>query len=208
MILIELQYLGPIEYYALLAQEGKVMFEQHENYQKGSYRNRCYLAGPNGRSRLSIPLEKGKHQRKKYKEVTVSSDHDWPHIHWQSLCSCYRSSPYFEYYEDRFEPIYSNPPQNLFELNRKLTELLVELCGIELTWDLTEEYQESPGDLIDMRMRINPRAPGIDIPRYLQVFENKTGFLQPVSVVDLLFSKGPATLEMLMALDLSPLRSG
>jgi hypothetical protein len=208
MILLDLQYLAPIEYYALMAQVDEVMIEACENYQKGSYRNRCYLAGPNGSARLSIPLQKGKHQRKKYKEVTVSPDEPWSKIHWQSLASCYRSSPYFEYYEDQFEPIFQDPPDKLFELNRSLMDLIVGIIGIEAAISYTESWERTYEDLEDLRMVINPRnQPKIQVDEYIQVFASKTGFIQPVSIVDLLFNEGPATLDFLQKINLSPLRS-
>jgi hypothetical protein len=58
--LIELQYFPPVTYFSILLKHKNVWIEQLENYQKGSYRNRCHIATANGLLRLSVPLEKGK----------------------------------------------------------------------------------------------------------------------------------------------------
>jgi hypothetical protein len=58
VVLLSTAYLAPVSYYVLLARAGKVVIEQHENYQKQSYRNRCLIAAANGPMVLSIPVKK------------------------------------------------------------------------------------------------------------------------------------------------------
>ena len=70
-ILLELPYLPPVSWMALAWQSKTLWLEACENYQKGSYRNRCHIAGPNGIQRLSVPLEKGKHQQTPIRQVRM-----------------------------------------------------------------------------------------------------------------------------------------
>jgi len=195
-LLIESQYLPPISYFSLMGKYEKVLIEKQEHYQKGTYRNRCYLAGPNGRLRLSIPLRKGKHQHSIIKDVQIAYDHDWQHIHWQSLCSVYRSSPYFEYYEERFEPFYTKKEKYLFNWNQNLMALLLELLdfGQELLY--TKEFQKQVEGVEDHRSAILPGVGDTNI-KYTQVFEERQGFIKDMSIVDLLFAEGPHAGERL-----------
>ncbi len=195
-ILIESQYLPPISYFRLIKQYQTVYIEKQEHYQKGTYRNRCYLAGPNGRLRLSIPLRKGKNQHSIVKDVQIAYDHDWQHIHWQSLCSVYRSSPYFEYYEERFEPFYKKQEKYLFNWNQNLMVLLWELLGYGQEVLYTKEFQKQPEGVDDHRSAILP-VQGRSNIKYTQVFEERQGFLEDMSIVDLLFAEGPHAGELL-----------
>ena len=111
-ILLEIQYLPSLQYVSKLLQCPKIYLEQHENYSKGSYRNRCHIAGAQGLQRLSIPLEGGKHQQQPIREVRISNDESWQSQHWTSIKSAYGKSPFFEHYADVFLPFYKKEYEN------------------------------------------------------------------------------------------------
>lgn len=202
-ILIEAQFLPPIQFFALALNESQILFEKFEHYEKGTYRNRCYIAGPNGRIMLSVPLKKGKNQHTPINRVAISYDHPWQHLHWQSLCSAYRSSPYFEYYEDDFKPFFHQKHKFLFEFNMALLNLLFKLFQMEKHISFTHQYSDGSSTLFrDYRSSIHPnknksRLSSFSCPQYGQVFCDKTGFLPNLSAVDLLFNEGPNALTML-----------
>ena len=90
ILLIESQYFPSIYFYKTLT-EGKILqIERYEHYQKVSFRNRCYIAGPNGIILLSVPLSKGKNQRTVMKDVRISNEENWQALHWKTLTSAYR----------------------------------------------------------------------------------------------------------------------
>lgn len=202
-LLIDLQYLPPISYFILLAQYDKVVLERGDSFNKSTYRNRCYIAGPNGALRLTIPVLGGKSHRIYYSDTQITYEQDWQKNHWQSLCSCYRSSPYFEFYEDRLAPFYEQRFTHLYEFNRELLMLMLDLLNLNIDISYTDEYHKTYSQADDYRDTILPdprKAPQqtqINPPVYHQVFETKTGFLPNLSILDLLFNEGPNSRDFL-----------
>lgn len=196
-VLLDMQYLGPVSWLAAMARYSEVVFEQCEHYVKGTYRNRCYISGPNGVQRLSIPLKRGKHQRKVIKEVAVSYDGPWQKIHWAGLEASYRSSPFFEFYEEDFYPFYHEKFPFLFDFNRQLLMKVLELMGMEVDISYTSSYEKAPEGVNDLRMAFHPkkrkRQPldWYEPPVYPQVFLDRNPFYPDLSILDLLFNEGP-----------------
>jgi WbqC-like protein family len=195
-LLIDLQYLPPIAYFKLLQQYDKVIFEQFEHFQKASYRNRSIITGPNGPLRLSIPLQKGKNQHTLMKDVQICYTDHWQKDHWNSFASCYRRSPYFEYYEDEFEAVFRQETPSLMQFNLQLLQWVLDALGMEVSWALSTAFQKNPENITDARSAIHPKSPlpgffEFNPPVYHQVFEDRTGFQPNMSIVDLLFNEGP-----------------
>ncbi len=199
--LVEMQYLGPIPYYLLLSKYPSILIEKYEHYVKGTYRNKCFIGGPNGMLRLTIPLEKGKNQNTCIEDVIIANDNKWQSLHWQSLCSVYRNSPYFEYYEDDLAPFYHNSFKFLFDFNQQLMHQILEHLNISPQFSYSSKYEKEPiPPVIDWRSKIHPRQSSersFPVVEYKQVFEDRTGFLPDMSIVDLLFAEGPHAGDML-----------
>lgn len=199
-LLIELPYLGNIAYYRLLMQYDEIFLEHSENFVKSTYRNRFEIANPEGVLVLSVPVLGGKQKKSVFKETRIAHEHKWLQNHWTSLCNCYRSSPYFEYFEDAFYEIYSKEYEFLFDWNKDLFELVNKSMQLNLNYKFTETFEKQPYDKDDFRSNIKPKTKG-EVPneaRYIQVFENKTGFLPNLSIVDLLFNQGPRGKDFLV----------
>ena len=198
-LLIELPYLGNVAFYRYLLQFDEIQIEAHENFQKASYRNRCEIATPQGVQTMSVYVKGGRGKRQLYKEVQIAHDHHWLKVHWDSLQSNYRSSPYFEFYEDDFEAIYSKEYESLFEWNLDLFNLINELLNLDLKVSFTDKFEKNPEGVVDARSKFLPKHPG-SVPeeiKYTQVFNSKTGFFPNLSIVDLLFAEGPNALQFL-----------
>ena len=81
-----------------MIKQPKVYFYGGLSYEKQSFRNRAEIYGANGKLKLIIPIKHSQGSKKKsYKNVSIDYDKNWQKIHWKSICSAYRSSPYFEY---------------------------------------------------------------------------------------------------------------
>ena len=185
-------YLAPIEYYSVLFSAEQTLIEIHDNYQKQSYRNRCMIAGANGATSLSIPIEKPTTTKCKMKDIRISEHGNWRHLHWNAIISAYNSSPFFEYYEDDFRPFYEKKQSFLHDFNEELRQLICRLIGIETPVSYTDTYiQTAPDVATDFRELIHPKkTPTAETPVYYQVFAEKNGFIPNLSIVDLLFNKG------------------
>lgn len=191
MSIFSTAYLPPISYFIALKNSENVWLEAHENYVKQSYRNRCKIATANGIETLSIPVESNKGEKASIRDVRISPHDNWQQTHWRAITSAYRNSPFFDYYEDDFRPFYEKSWTFLWDYNQELLTLVLNLLDIELTIKLTENFRSDYLDSNDLREIIHPKKEPVFISKpYYQVFENKFGFQEDLSIVDLLFNMG------------------
>ncbi|QAA81344.1 hypothetical protein EI546_06210 [Aequorivita sp. H23M31] len=197
-ILLHPSYFPSIEQMAAAAQTENIVWEMEDNYQKQTYRNRAYIAHSNGILLLNIPIKHTRDgKRQKTKEVIVENDFPWQEQHWKSLQSAYRTSPFFEYYEDDLEHPFKEPVTSLMAHNLKTYKILAELIGLEAKTSKTMVYEVNP-EFEDMRYLINSkRKTNFETEPYTQVFQENHGFLSNLSVLDLLFNEGPNALGYL-----------
>ena len=191
-LLLSSCYLAPIEYYALIMLIGRATIEICDNYQKQSYRNRCHIAGANGRHTLTIPIEKPSGNCTTMKDIRIADYGDWQHNHWHAIISAYRSTPFFQYYEDDFRPFYERKALFLHDFNEGLRELVFKLLDLEAPISYSNEFITQPSlTLLDYREIIHPKKRPISAtPNYYQVFAEKNGFIHNLSIIDLLFNMG------------------
>ncbi len=183
-------YFGPISYFAQLIQHDEIQLEAFENYPKQTYRNRCFIQGANGKLRLVIPIS---HDGvRTFKDIKVSEDYPWRKEHLKSLESAYRSSPYYEYYEDDLLPIFDKKNKFLLDINLMTFDFINSKLKLDLKYSLTENYIQVSSDN-DFRNQFNSKVEPNpeDFPPYIQVFEEKQNFLPDLSIIDLLCNEGP-----------------
>ncbi len=197
-ILLHPSYFPSIEQMAAVAQADKVVFEVEDNYQKQTYRNRTFIAHSNGKLLLNIPIKHSKSaKRKKTKDVIVENDFPWQEQHWKSLQSAYRTSPFFEYYEDDLQHLFTEKVEGLKDHNLKIFDLLCDLLGIEVEISKTTSYERNP-EITDLRFLVDAKRKSDFKPQaYTQVHEANHPFLPNLSVLDLLFNEGPNALTYL-----------
>jgi len=200
-VLTELQYLAPVEYYAKILQYDEIIIEAHENFVKSTNRNRCYIAGANGKLRLTIPLHKGRDQRALYTNIDIDNSERWRAIHWHGLVSAYKHAPYFEHYAPYFEKFYlHNTEEKLFNWNQELFLLTMKLLKASQQISFTTEYQKTVStDIEDYR---NKTVIAPQLKEYHQVFIERNGFLPYLSIIDLLMNMGNESKEYLKLISL------
>ena len=203
LAILPTSYLGPIQYYQKLARYPELLIEHQENMIKQTYRSRCDIYSPNGVLTLSIPLEK-RDKRQLVKDSRISYDYDWQKLHWRSLESSYRRSPFFEFYEDDFRPFYEGRKEKfLVDFNEALQQEVLSLLKLRPAYTFTSSYQGTYPGADDFRQVIAPKSPlsadpGFEAKPYYQVFEPRHGFIPNLSIVDLLFNQGSKAAEYIV----------
>jgi hypothetical protein len=199
-LLIESQYFPNLSYYKTLINLDILLIERYEHYQKLSFRNRCYIAGPNGRILLSVPLARGKNQRTVMKDVRISNEEKWQGQHWKTLVSAYRRSPWFEYHEESLGKLYEQPAEFLLDWNMACFEWANNVIGLNHPVAFTDVYNKDPETgITDLRDTMSPSETisAGDGPVYTQVFQERVGFMPNLSILDLIFCEGRRSLELL-----------
>ena len=143
-------YFSPIVHYVALAKADKLIFEIEDNFQKQTYRTRCYIYSPNGKQLLNIPV-KNANSKQKTKDVSIDYSFNWQKQHIKSIEAAYRSSPFYEYYEDDIQLIFDKKPTFLLDFNLKCQDLMLELLQIDLPYSKSNSYEKDPSKTKDLR---------------------------------------------------------
>ncbi|MFY8097461.1 MAG: WbqC family protein [Flavobacterium sp.] len=195
-LLIYPTYFPSISHYIALVQAEEITFETEDTYQKQTNRNRMHIYSPNGLQMLNIPL-KHSENRQKFKDVKIEYAFDWQKIHFKSLEAAYRTSPFFEYFEDDFRPIFEKKTTFMLDLNFEIFEIVNQALGITLPYKKTTEYFHDAPDYNDFRSLVNGKKDTTQVEPYTQVFNDKHGFINNLSILDLLFNEGRYALDYL-----------
>ena len=198
--LIAPTYLPNISYMAWLIKK-KIYFNLTDKYNKQTFRNRSEIYGANGKLILTIPIIHSKEKKRQLtKEVKIFDKINWQTNHWKSICSAYRSSPYFEFYEQDFFNFYFKiKERSLFNFNVKLISNILNLLNQPFNFETisyNEEKHTKAEKLIDAK-NIH-----FQTTKYNQVFSNKYGYLNNLSIIDLLFNLGPNTIDYLKSINI------
>lgn len=192
-------YFPSISHYVAMLQASSITFEVEDNFQKQTNRNRMYIYSPNGLQMLNIPIKHSKETHQKYKDVRIENDFGWQKNHFKSLEAAYRTSPFFEYFEDDFRPIFEKKHEFLLDLNFEIFELVNSALGVQLPFEKTTEYFHEVPNKIDFRTLANGKKDTFINEPYTQVFEEKHGFLPNLSILDVLFNEGRHAVSYLKA---------
>ena len=203
--LLQTTYFGPIQWYQKLCSFDRCLVEQHDSYQKQTYRNRCIIATANGQQALTVPVE---HTDEKtlVKDLRISDHNQWRRIHWNALQSAYSESPFFDYYADDIRPFFEKRYTFLVDFNEQIRQTICQLIDIHPKVEYSKDYvQEHPNDYRSVINAKHPQPdPDFQSKEYWQVFSRKHGFQPNLSILDLLFCMGP---ESIFYLNIKPLNN-
>lgn len=198
-VLLPIFYLPPISWFSkFLNENNEVEFEQFENLPKQTYRNRANIFGANGKLSLIIPIH---HDGKRtMKDIQISYAENWQKLHWKSIKTAYQSSPYFEFYEDKFLKIFEKEDRFLMDFNLKALEIIQQILKIEKAYSLNTEYTKNP-EAEDFRNFFSAKSDNETVMEvYYQTFSDKSGFIKDLSILDLICNKGPESLTYIKSL--------
>jgi len=198
MILLQPTYFSPILQYVAIANADEIIFETEDNFQKQTYRNRCYIYTAQGKQLLNVPVQHTKEIKQKTKDVKIDYKDDWHKQQLKTLKTAYSSSPFFEFYIDDLLPVFEKKIHFLLDLNFLAHEIIMDVLQLEIPLKKTTEYEKEPKQLLDLRILAEDK-PKItyNLERYIQVFAENHGFIPNLSILDLLFMEGPNALNYL-----------
>lgn len=184
-----------ISWWMQVADAHTLVLDGAEHFEKMSYRNRYRISGANNSILLSVPLVNGRNQRVPMKEVQIFNGDNWQVQHWRTLVSVYRRTPYFEHFEHTLRPLYETKFDLLTDFNRATIQWAQKQLKLNIEIQESAEYiKQYAAEVTDIR---NVEKPGTPLPHYYQVFEDRIGFVPDLSILDLLFSEGPAAKDLL-----------
>lgn len=204
-MLLSTAYFPPVSWFALAARDmtlsperivpSRVGLEACENYQKQSYRNRCYILAGDGPQILQAPIVHGGPMG--IRDVRVDYSTPWIVRTQRALEAAYDHSAWFDYYRDELFALMNRRPETLWDWNLALIQWAMDRTGVACTLEPTQSFAAT-GQEDDFRYRIHPKHPdpvlqdlGLDQP-YYQVFRDRMGGFTPgLSILDLLFNEGP-----------------
>tara|TARA_B100001094_G_scaffold244284_1_gene240570 strand:- start:223 stop:807 length:585 start_codon:yes stop_codon:yes gene_type:complete len=189
-------YFAPISHWKEII-NGNILWDLNQNFAKQTIRNRTHIYGPNKILKLSVPI---RHSKKSFtlQEALIENDFQWQKDHWKSIESSYKSSPFFQYYEDSLKKLYSNKYEKLSNFNFDGIKLISEWLEIDFQLKLTKSYQKKYETCKDLRFMSEKNNNDLfKVKEYIQVFSYKYGFKNNLSILDLIFNEGPNSLSYL-----------
>lgn len=195
-ILIYPTYFPSISHYIAMLNAESVTFEVEDTFQKQTNRNRMYIYSPNGIQMLNIPV---KHDKANglFKDIKIDDQYNWQKNHFKSLEAAYKNSPFYEYFIDDLQPLFEKKHEFMLDLNFEIFELVNEALGVSIPFEKTTEYFHEVANKTDFRHLVNGKKDITKIEPYTQVFDDKHGFLNNLSILDLLFNEGRYAVDYL-----------
>jgi hypothetical protein len=193
MVLLHPTYFSPIIQYVAIAKSANIIFEVEDNYQKQTYRNRCYIYGSNGLQPLNVPVEHLKGFKQKTKDVKIDYKDFWHKHHLKTLQSAYSSSPFYEFYVDDLISILNKKPTFLLDLNLECHEFVMDALQIKIPMSQTDKFEQESGTNDYRRLVVAKSKQNFNLTPYYQVFSESHGFISNLSILDLIFMEGPNT---------------
>ena len=198
-ILIESQYFPNLEYFLLIKNNSNILINIDGIYKKRTFRNRCVILDSNGKINLSVPIITSS-SSKILRDIRIDNSENWSKIHLRSLQTSYGKSPFFLYYKDYIFDCLKMRHNFLIDLNHDLLSLICKFLDIKNKIRYVDEKRLNSCDFDDYRNIVNPKSSYssrkiFDPYQYTHVFGKD--FVANLSIIDLLFSEGPRSIEVI-----------
>jgi hypothetical protein len=197
IILLSTAYFPPACYFSLAAGSDEVRIEKWENYHKQTFRNRCTILGANGPLDLTVPVLRGSFHKTPIRDLKIDESRRWRDLHLRGILSAYATAPYFEFYFETIKDVITGNHRYLLDLNMEALGKMLDIVGIDVRVNLTEEFTGEGIVEGDFRYLISPkkrvRGDMHNEARYQQVFTDRYGFVPGLSIIDMLLNNGPGT---------------
>ena len=194
--LIEPTYFPPISHWKFIKSKD-LLWSINSRYNKQTLTNRTYIDSANGELMLTVPIKhSGKNQPRVYSDIKLDLSSDWKKNHFKSIKICYQSSPFYEFYEDDIISFFNLDFENLYDLNFKSIKMVCNWLKIKMPEDIYNEEKKNEYKIQDLTNMSNcKRTSYLRQKKYNQTFETKNGFINDLSVIDLIFNCGPNSID-------------
>ena len=191
-------YFAPISQYSEIIKSDKIFLRCMIIFKNKAIETVVTSTIPNKILALSIPI---KHQikegRKETKDTLVENDFPWQNHHFKSLKIAYRTSPFFDLFEDDIAPIFQKKYKYLQDVNIDTFLFIEDALQLDARFSKTEKYEVETTEN-DFRLFAEKKhQPKKMVERYIQMFDDEHGFIPNLSILDLLFMEGPNTISYL-----------
>ncbi len=190
-------FLPCLAYMSSILKENVIFININEQYQKQSYHTRANIISPQKVDFINVNVKKSSNHTA-IKDIKIDYSQNWHKIAWKTIENTYKKSPFFEYYDYLLEPLFSKKKDFLIDLNLLSLEKIFQILKIKPKISLEEypflEYQHE-FLTFNAKNRLDLPENYISVP-YFQIFGNT--FEPNLSIIDLIFSKGPESLEILL----------
>jgi hypothetical protein len=176
--ILPLYLAAPLSWYLQILKHDEIVLLNDVKFPKQTLRQKFSFASIEGPRVFSIPLVKNTRDLD-YRSVEISYQEHWQNQLVHALRTSYGKSPFFEYYNYRFEKIFMEKHQYLWDLNIQLLEETLRCLKLDIKLSVYDSDKYLPDPPL-----IQPDKP------YYQVFADKTGFIPNLSILDLIFHEG------------------
>lgn len=198
---LPIQYFGSVEYYAAMAACRCVVVDDTLRYDKRfKSAHRMDIVDTHGLKSLTVPVSRrdGVEGRLRWSDIAISRHGQWWHVIAETLASAYGRTPFFEFYIDRLRRFFSASTPDEFSdvasLCREADKAVRAVIGLD-----NEVIYASHG--VDNEKNALPVISLSDIRvntvEYYQVRRDKFGFVNNLSILDLIFNMGPESAVIL-----------
>jgi hypothetical protein len=191
MVYTDLHYFGALSYYSAIIETNLLVFDTQVAFSKMSFKNRMVIASAQGPLHLTIPIIGGRDQKTPMDQIRISYDSQWQSQHFKSIYTNYKRAPFFEYYVDSIKSLYSLKYEFLNDFlleTQKWSNQHLKAKWVIKTDDSTK-LEENHIKWIDPIKPNNFQSKNSNI-QYQQVFEEVTGFIPNLCILDLIFAMG------------------
>jgi hypothetical protein len=177
-IVMPLYFAAPLSWYAEVFDKQEIVLMNDHKFPRQTYRQRFDYVTVEGARTFSIPLVKDT-RNLDYRSVEISYQTHWQNQLINALRTSYGKSPFFEYYDYRFERIIAEKHRYLWDLNMLMLKETLACLKLDIRTGIHNEPLPFP----------EPEP--IDTGRiYYQVFADKAGFFGNMTILDLIFNEG------------------
>lgn len=191
MFLTDFQYFGTIGFIQTLLKQSQINFDVHAPFTKMSFKNRMVILASQAPLNLTIPIIGGRDQKTPINEIMMDPSTPWKEQHLKAIRTCYKRSPYFEYYEPSLEQLYAHQEYKLVDF-LGACQLWLK-AQLKANWEIIPNNNPTLPDDPAIVKYFSPWLPKNyalcdSLPKYHQVFEDKIGFIPNVSILDMIFA--------------------